>query len=188
MNKPLPPSARQPEDTLPWYRQLWPWLLIMGPALVVVACFYTIWLAVSTADPMVVDDYYKQGLAVNRSLARDQQAQSLGLQATLQFAADGRVSIQLRAPQSVAWPDALNLVMAHPMKASRDLHINLHIRAGQDRSADYVADQPAVLEAVAYQLILQDSAASWRLTGRVNPQRQPRLELQAGQTRQSVLQ
>lgn len=188
MNKPLPPSARPATDGQPWYRQLWPWGLILGPALVVVACFYTIWLAVRSADSMVVDDYYKQGLAVNRSLERDQRAAQYGLQARLQFPAQGPMHIRLTAAQAFAWPDALLLVLAHPAQARRDVRIPLHIRASTAGQADYVADADLPLEAVNYQLILQDGDASWRLTGRVHPQRQPQLDLRSGQARQSVLQ
>lgn len=176
MSKPLPPSADAHPIT-PWYRQAWPWGLILGPAIVVVACFYTIWLAVKTTDPMVVDDYYKQGLAMNRSLARDQLASRLGLQAQLTFAGDGVVRIGLRAPGEVAWPDAVMLVLSHPAHEERDLRIALHIAGGAARSAEYVADAAIRPEAVSYQLALHDSAGSWRLTGRLNPVRQARLEL-----------
>ena len=31
--------------TIPWYRQGWPWFLILLPATVVVACFITLYLA-----------------------------------------------------------------------------------------------------------------------------------------------
>ena len=31
---------------LPWYRHRWPWLLMLGPFVVVVAAAITLWLAV----------------------------------------------------------------------------------------------------------------------------------------------
>ena len=61
-------------QAVPWYREPWPWILISGPAIVVVAGFYTLYLAVVGADPLVVDNYYKEGLAINRVLERDQAA------------------------------------------------------------------------------------------------------------------
>ena len=63
---------------VPWYKQRWPWLLIAGPAFVIIAGAVTVWLAVVSNDGLVVDDYYKQGLAVNQRLHRDQQASTLG--------------------------------------------------------------------------------------------------------------
>mgnify|MGYP001818893455 CR=1 FL=1 len=45
----------------PWYRQFWPWFIIALPAAVVVASFFTLWLAISNPDPLVVDeDEYRQ--------------------------------------------------------------------------------------------------------------------------------
>lgn len=61
----------------PWYAQRWPWLLMLGPALVVVVSSYTIYLAYSRQDAMVVDDYYKQGKAINQDLRRDRAASAM---------------------------------------------------------------------------------------------------------------
>ena len=55
----------------PWYKERWPWILMAGPALVIVAGIITVWLAVISNDGLVSDDYYKQGLAVNQRLQRD---------------------------------------------------------------------------------------------------------------------
>src|SRR6476646_7248847 len=70
---------------LPWYREPWPWLLMMGPAIVVVAGLFTAWLAVSHEDALVADDYYKQGLAINKEIGREAQAASLRLNARVLF-------------------------------------------------------------------------------------------------------
>ena len=105
----------------PWYREPWPWLLMLGPALVIVAGSYTLWLAVSTADGLVADDYYKQGLAINRRLARDEMAVRLGLTAALR--ADGAaVTVRLtsRPGTGFRWPATLNLTLAHPTRAGLD--------------------------------------------------------------------
>jgi hypothetical protein len=40
----------------PWYKQFWPWFIIALPASVVVASFFTLWLAISNPDPLVVDE------------------------------------------------------------------------------------------------------------------------------------
>ena len=54
----------------PWYRHRWPWLLMLGPFVVIVAAAITVYLAVISNDGLVDDDYYKQGLAINQTLAR----------------------------------------------------------------------------------------------------------------------
>jgi hypothetical protein len=43
------------EPTLPWYRHRWPWLIMSGPAIVVVAGIATMVIAIRTADPMVAN-------------------------------------------------------------------------------------------------------------------------------------
>ncbi|MBV5267272.1 MAG: FixH family protein, partial [Burkholderiaceae bacterium] len=63
--------------SLPWYREPWPWILMSGPFIVVVAGFITAYLAVISNDGLVSDDYYKQGLTVNQRTERDQRAITL---------------------------------------------------------------------------------------------------------------
>ena len=57
----------------PWWKQLWPWLLISGPAVAMVGCIITIWLAVNLyADKPLSDGVVKQGLKVEQ--LKDTQA------------------------------------------------------------------------------------------------------------------
>lgn len=51
----------------PWWKQLWPWLLISGPAVAMVGCVITIWLAINMyADKPLRDGVVKQGLKVEQ--------------------------------------------------------------------------------------------------------------------------
>lgn len=43
----------------PWWRHGHVWLVISGPAVVVVASFLTLYLAVTRGDPVVDERYYK---------------------------------------------------------------------------------------------------------------------------------
>ena len=45
--------------------------MIAGPAAVIVAAFVTVWLAVRTPDPVVDADYYRRGIEINKTLARE---------------------------------------------------------------------------------------------------------------------
>ena len=67
----------------PWYREPWPWILMAGPAAVIVAGAVTIWLAVSSSDGLVADDYYKRGLAIDQEIRRDQAVLDLGITAVI---------------------------------------------------------------------------------------------------------
>jgi hypothetical protein len=71
------------KDNTPWYKQPWPWLLMIMPATAVVAGLYTYSLAASGSSGLVVDDYYKVGRAINYSLAKGHKATELGLQGNM---------------------------------------------------------------------------------------------------------
>ena len=52
----------------PWWKFGHVWLVLSGPAVVVVAGFVTLYLAVRTPDPVVSEDYYRQGININQTL------------------------------------------------------------------------------------------------------------------------
>ena len=138
----------------PWYRERWPWILMAGPAIVVVAGFFTAWLAVRSDDGLVIDDYYKQGLAINQTLDRSDAAGRLGMEAELQVS-DGRMRVLLGGP---AGAGALTLRLVHPT------------RAGMDQSVNLAAVAPGVYEARLrplqpgrWHVVLE--ARDWRLAG-----------------------
>jgi uncharacterized protein len=83
-------AAERKEDTMPnpsgssvnagpWYREPWPWLLMAGPVAAIVAGIATAWIAIVHQDGLVADDYYKEGLAINRTIARHEAAVRLGV-------------------------------------------------------------------------------------------------------------
>ncbi|HEY5581129.1 MAG TPA: FixH family protein [Rhodoferax sp.] len=69
------------DDTLkspqPWWKFGYVWLVVAGPAIVVVAAFVTLYLAVTRPDPVITEDYYRQGIEINKTLRDDAQAASL---------------------------------------------------------------------------------------------------------------
>lgn len=55
------------ETSKPWFKQLWPWLLISGPAVAAIGCIITIYLAVTLyVDKPVRDGVVKRGLKVEQ--------------------------------------------------------------------------------------------------------------------------
>jgi len=108
-------------DTKPWYRQFWPWFLIALPASVVVAGLTTVYIAHEGADDLVVDEYYKDGLAINRQLEKSERASALGLSASLEFS-DHSVAVSLTGETAA---EELYLVLSHPLEADRDFTVVL---------------------------------------------------------------
>lgn len=52
----------------PWWKFGYVWLVVAGPVLVVIAGFVTLYLAISRPDPVVSEDYYRQGIEINKTL------------------------------------------------------------------------------------------------------------------------
>ena len=143
---------------IPWYREPWPWLLMAGPAIVVVAGFVTLAFAIQSSDGLVADDYYKQGKAINMTLTRDAQARALGYRAQLALSASGQVA--LKFDDAFPSASALKLTLHHPTRAGFDREILL--RRGADNS--YTAAMPPI-DASRWSMTLEDQAHTWRLTG-----------------------
>lgn len=59
------------DSTAPWWKFGYVWLVIAGPAVVVVASFITLYLAVTRPDPVVTEDYYRKGIEINKTLGDD---------------------------------------------------------------------------------------------------------------------
>ena len=141
----------------PWYREPWPWILMSGPAIVVVAGIATAALAVTSFDGLVADDYYKQGLAINRVLERETHARELGLAATLQFSEDRR---RVRLIMAGVPAERLTLKLLHPTIPAEDQVIDLAPAAPGIYGGVLHAPRMPVL-----QVQLQDARGTWRLDG-----------------------
>lgn len=143
----------------PWYRHRWPWILMAGPFLVVVASFVTIWLAVSTDDGLVTDDYYRKGLAINQTLKMSERAEALGLQAGVTIALDS-ISLRLSAsaPEFVA-PARVRLTVSHPTRAGLDQTQLLQLQNGR------YAGKFKLPPDGHWVILLEDEAKVWRIMG-----------------------
>lgn len=143
----------------PWYRHAWPWLLMLGPFLVMLAGGYTAWLAFSRPDALVVGDYYLKGRAINQDLRREHAAAALGLSLTLSYdAANGRLDGRVAAAAPVR--GAMTLRLIHPTRPDRDL--TLPVQA--DANGAFALALP-MLELARWQVLLEDGALGWRLEG-----------------------
>ena len=65
------------DSNAPWWKFGHVWLVLAGPAIVVMASFITFYLAVTRPDPVVTEDYYRKGLEINRTLDTQAGAASL---------------------------------------------------------------------------------------------------------------
>jgi hypothetical protein len=145
----------------PWYREPWPWILMAGPAAVVVAGFYTLALAVRSDDGLVADDYYRRGLAINKTLGESERARELALVATVSIAGN-RVRVVVQG--HVVPPPAIRLAFIHPTRAGHDQTITLPAAGAGIYQGEFTpfGDEPRRIR-------LEDDRASWRLSGTLSP-------------------
>lgn len=67
----------------PWYKQFWPWFLIIVPVVTVIMSGVLVYFAASTEDSLVIDDYYKEGKAINATLDKEERARKLNITSEL---------------------------------------------------------------------------------------------------------
>lgn len=142
----------------PWYREPWVWLMIAFPMTAVVGGMITIYLAVTTSDGLVVDDYYKRGKAINMDLARDSAAARHHLKASVDIdLRDNRVQLLLERATGEL-PEALTFSLLHSTQPGHDQVIILQ----HDGAGIYSGSVDEVTRGKWY---LQLEADDWRLSG-----------------------
>jgi hypothetical protein len=85
-------------ENRPWYRQLWPWLLMLPPALAVVGGGITLYLAVTRPDVLIRKDCVKDGVTMLTGRPHDSQQRSPVLPLRGADAAGHRDPRQYRRP------------------------------------------------------------------------------------------
>ncbi len=152
------PLISRTATTRPWYAQRWPWLLMLGPALVVVAGSYTGYLAFTRQDALVVDDYYMQGKAINQDLRRDRAASALKMRFEANY--DAATGVLAGRVDSFGRPFTapLHLYLAHATQPAKDIARDLRPDA-QGRFSVALPD----LGRARWQVLVEGQQREWRL-------------------------
>lgn len=162
-------------DGRPWYREPWPWILMTGPAIVVVAGFTTAFLAVKSNDGLVEDDYYKQGLEINQTLDRDRMAANMGLRGEFSLSGDKSSLVgTLTASQGKSLPEVLSLHLNHPTRAGLDQDVTL-VRIGDGKYSGKLENPISG----RWYVTIEDGQKQWRLTTEWNMEKQASVNLGA---------
>ncbi|WP_194721298.1 FixH family protein [Noviherbaspirillum malthae] len=153
-------SKRSPgaAQASPWYTHRWPWLLMLGPVMVVLAGIHTTWIAFTRQDALVVDDYYKQGKAINQDLSRDRVASSMKAEASMRYdAASGRLLGSVRA---LGHPvdGAITIKLVHSTQPQKD--VMLEVKPEADGS--FAVALP-MLDRARWQVSIESADRNWRL-------------------------
>ena len=117
-------DSSHPDADKPWYSHPFLWMAILLPASAVVAGLVTLYIAIINADSPVVDEWYKEGRAINRSAEQEQLAERLGIRLSLSQVGAG-VQAQLQASTAIPMPATITVALRHPTLADRDVVIEL---------------------------------------------------------------
>ncbi|EGR0626453.1 FixH family protein [Vibrio cholerae] len=102
----------------PWYKQFWPWFLIILPLTVVIWTVATVIVFANNSVSLVTEDYYKKGKGINIDLSKINIAKELELHATIQSEGNN-VLIAFDKGQLTHHP-AIQAMFAHRTLPDRD--------------------------------------------------------------------
>lgn len=143
------------ETTKPWYKEGYVWMIISFPLSAILAGFYTLFLAIVSYDGLVVDDYYKEGLAINKRLEKVENAKQYNLNANIQFSND-MFSLKLSANQDFNYPENITAKISHATIQGFDKTILMKLSG----NGNYFSERIELING-HWNIILQNN--DWRL-------------------------
>ncbi|RRW59987.1 hypothetical protein EGJ51_16655 [Pseudomonas fulva] len=122
----------------PWYKHLWPWIIIGILTTSVCLSLTMVSIAVRNPDNLVNDNYYEAGKGINRSLDRELLAQQLALKASVHLDdLTGEVDVRLTDSSD---PQTLELNLISPTQPAMDRRVLLS-RVEQGRYVGQLEDK-----------------------------------------------
>ena len=137
-------------------------MVLAIPATAVVVGAVMLVLANITWDGLVADDYYRRGMEINRSLARDAEAARLGLRASVAFPASGVVETRIADVDGAAAVSGgrLHLHFARATRAGNDVRVSMT----RDAAGTWRGTLPAMAPGKWY---VEIGNEQWRLAASV---------------------
>lgn len=142
-----------------WYHEPYVWFVLAIPLSSVLVGAVMLWFALQGEDGLVVDDYYKRGLEINRTLSRDVKARKYGLSSAITFnTAAGNMHAMLDADPHFNYPESIQLGLYHATRSGFDQEVNLNRISDKGYSG-------MLPDLVAGRWYLAIWSGQWRLTG-----------------------
>ncbi|KFE55691.1 FixH family protein [Pseudomonas syringae] len=144
----------------PWYKHIWPWILIGILTCSVTLSLTMVTIAVKNPDNLVNDNYYEAGKGINRSLDRELLAQTLKLKASVHLdEVTGEADLRLSGNSN---PATLELNLISPTQPQKDRRIMLtQSRSEPDRYIGQLTDRVEGRRFV--ELLGNEGGQTWRL-------------------------
>ncbi len=144
----------------PWYKQFWPWFLIILPLTVVIWTIVTVIVFSNNSVSLVTEDYYKKGKGINIDLSKIHVAKDLGLNASV-YSEGNDIVIQFNKGSLNHYP-AIQAMFAHRTLPDRDFTqlITSDAKGNYRISLDHEMQGPWFIE-------LTPHNGEWLVQGRV---------------------
>ncbi len=163
--------ALQKSDS--WKKEPWLLLVVGGPLSVVCASLFTGYLAFSGADKVVSEDYYKQGLMINKDLMRDAEARTLKLNAQLHLQAGGQVDLKLQGQGELPASVLLSVATSSADSVAESTH---RLPLQQIAPGAYRGSLTGINSQIMH---IKLESSGWRLTGDWHQPLQTDLQIKA---------
>ena len=144
----------------PWYKHLWPWIIIGILACSVTLTLSMVTIAVNNPDNLVNDNYYEAGKGINRSLDRELLAKSLNLRASVHLdELTGETDVRLTGNSQ---PETVELNLISPTQPEKDRKITLARSASEP--GRYIGQLSDKVEGRRFvELLGEQNGQTWRL-------------------------
>lgn len=144
----------------PWYKHLWPWIIIGILACSVTLTLSMVTIAVNNPDNLVNDNYYEAGKGINRSLDRELLAKSLNLRAIVHLdELTGETNLRLTGDSQ---PETVELNLISPTQPAKDRKITL--TRSPSEPGRYVGQMNDKIEGRRFvELLGQQNGQTWRM-------------------------
>ena len=151
-----------------WYHFPWVWGLILIPMSAVVFGVLMFVMAGMHQDDLVVDDYYKDGMAINQSLSMDSRARELNVQARLTELSEARLVFEIENVSD----SAVRLNLYHVTSKQEDREVVLVPESDPvDSSSTYSSDNLEIVSLLktggVWYMELAGVDDQWRLRRRI---------------------
>jgi hypothetical protein len=144
----------------PWYKHLWPWIIIAILTCSVTLTLSMVTIAVNHPDNLVSDNYYEAGKGINRSLDRELLAQTLKLRASISLDdVTGEADLRLTGNSQ---PETLVLNLISPTQPEKDRKVVMARNPAQP--GRYVGQLSDRVEGRRFvELLGVENSQTWRL-------------------------
>lgn len=154
-----------PDYGRPWFQQPLVWMVIGIPLSSVIVGMVMLWLSIVSFDGMVADDYYKQGLQINRVLDRERAALAAQLSGSFTLHnTDSRLLLE-SAQHDYRLPEQVQVQLSYATSAGQDRAFSMTRAAA---TGEYTGPALTLPQGRWYVYVSADAGAgtsAWRLSG-----------------------